>query len=394
MLLLFRKTKLILINRFVGGVVLMADMFSRVEQLHYPLKFQQLLIAAGVGSVTFPAMLGLTQVGLKSVRISTGSPLILATTVGGISVTLSSLVASLAIVKSYSICNIFLQNNTNHHKSEYDTEMINLTVGDMCVSAVSGMIMYRALGGRFMSVLPSHLNKPGAFARQWIPAHSSNYANNTEKRIIKDLGNKYGCHSCGKWRVSQFVADHQPPNKLLKQSNGKNGSGINGLKEPVREGSGNNGSESSGWTQRFYPQCQMCSNMQGQSLGLESAASPVITHPFSLRLYHLFLPIPLGLPLLKSSVNKHQSTNSLAVSDDKKEEGKTSLPKPNEESTNITSNVTKQETVQQNVSELVTNFPLLIVWRSIVTFLDSFPAVGSFHITLWAFSIIAALGTI
>ena len=377
----------------------MADMFSRrVEQLHYPLKFQQLLIAAGVGSVTFPAMLGLTQVGLKSVRISTGSPLILATTIGGISVTLSSLVASLAIVKSYSISNIFLQNSTNHHKSEYDTEMINLTVGDVCVSAVSGMVMYRALGGRFMSVLPSHLNKPGAFARQWIPAHSSNYANNTEKRIIKDLGSKYGCHSCGKWRVSQFVADHQPPNKLLKQSNGKNGSGINGLKEPVREG--NNGSESSGWTQRFYPQCQMCSNMQGQSLGMESTASPIITHPFSLRLYHLFLPIPLGLPLLKSSVNKHQSMNSLAVSDDKKlteKEGKTSLSKPNQERTNsseITSNITKQETVQQNLSELVTNFPLIIVWRSIVTFLDSLPAVGSFHITLWAFSIIAALGTI
>ena len=50
---------------------------------------------------------------------------------------------------------------------------------------------------------------------------------------------------------------------------------------------------------------------------------------------------------------------------------------------------------ESDIPELVSNFPLLIVWKRAVQFLDSFKNPGDgFHIMLWAFVIVAAWGTI
>ena len=50
---------------------------------------------------------------------------------------------------------------------------------------------------------------------------------------------------------------------------------------------------------------------------------------------------------------------------------------------------------ESDISELVSNFPLLIVWKRAVQFLDSFKNPGDgFHIMLWAFVIVAAWGTL
>ena len=45
--------------------------------------------------------------------------------------------------------------------------------------------------------------------------------------------------------------------------------------------------------------------------------------------------------------------------------------------------------------EVALNFPLFIIWRRIVHFFDSFhDPLASFHMTLWAFTVVAALGTV
>ena len=49
------------------------------------------------------------------------------------------------------------------------------------------------------------------------------------------LGRRYGCHSCGKRQQQEFIADHIPPNKLVKFYE----------------------------RQKFYPQCKLCSQKQG-----------------------------------------------------------------------------------------------------------------------------------
>ena len=49
---------------------------------------------------------------------------------------------------------------------------------------------------------------------------------------------------------------------------------------------------------------------------------------------------------------------------------------------------------ESDIPELVSNVPLLIVWKQAVQFLDSFKNPGDvFHIMLWAFVIVAAWET-
>ena len=66
-----------------------------------------------------------------------------------------------------------------------------------------------------------------------------------------------------------------------------------------------------GQAQRYYPQCRPCSNLQGGLLSRMtgrngrhlSSSQAIVTHSSTLRLYHLFLPVPLILPLLKDSTD-------------------------------------------------------------------------------------------
>ena len=347
--------------------------------LNFPLDHRQALVATGVGAVTFPIVLGINQYGLKPLRISSGSPLLLASAAGGISVTLASLIASTAVLKSYSLSSKFIHNSLDEDIPA--NWQVDVTIQDVAASTLSGVVLFRALGGRFSSVIPSHLHAPGAFARQWIPAYSLNRANGTQKSIIQEIGSKYGCHTCGKRRIKQYFADHQPPNKLVKM----------GVAEAPGQPLGQvlNNNATNGLLQKFYPHCPRCSDMQGRSLAMDNKTSSIVIHPFTLRPYHFFFPIPILLLFLKPSV-RHLKQDEVVPSVDIKQE---KIPVIKEEPA-IQIIQPKTKSVPNNLSELIANFPLFIVWQSLVTFLDSFSTVGSFHITLWAFSIIAALGTL
>jgi RHS repeat-associated protein len=90
------------------------------------------------------------------------------------------------------------------------------------------------------TVVKPPLTQPGPYARQSIPApNSSQTFNQSVRAPINNIGNKFGCHSCGAsspgTKSGNWVPDHQPVTSL----------NVNGL------------------PQRLYPQCISCSRQQG-----------------------------------------------------------------------------------------------------------------------------------
>ena len=217
------------------------------------------LSASAVGCVTFPACLGLIQKVLFAPLRVTSSIKVISSLAGSGAVFVSAGVASLATIVAYSQ----LQGIDSN---------IRFTNGDLCAASFAGVVVFKVLGGRFRVVLPSNLFKPGAFANDWIPARWEQYAAHYERHLMQQIGRKHGCHSCGT-RRGKFIADHQPPIKL----------------------------SSPGELMRFYPHCGRCSSLQGNALSrIKPSRVAVCTHS-SLRMYHLFLPIPLFMTMLKQN---------------------------------------------------------------------------------------------
>ena len=217
------------------------------------------LPAGVVGCVTFPACLGIIQrVVFAPLRITSSMKLI-ASLLGSGAVFVSAGVASVATVTTYSQ----LQGSDSN---------VGLSNTEMCVASLAGVVMFKALGGRFNAVLPSNLFKPGAFAQNWIPARWERYAAHYERHLMQQIGGKYGCHSCGT-KLGKFISDHQPPIKL----------------------------SSPGELLRFYPHCKKCASLQGNALSCVQPSRVAVRTHSSLRLYHLFLPIPLVMTMFKQS---------------------------------------------------------------------------------------------
>ena len=346
----------------------------------------ELLATSLGGALVFPAVLGLGQLAVfKPLRLTCSSPL--ASLCGGVSVLAAGCVASVAAVQALSLSRHISTDSTQSDSSS-NYGAVDFGARELLASTVASAILFRALGGRFSSVLPSHLLKPGAFAQEWITAQSTQ-ASERQRHIIRELGKRHGCHSCGTRSVKQFHADHQPPNKIQNQN-------------------AHNSSDSTiGATQRLYPQCNKCSNLQGPILSNSSHNSwrAVRTHPLSLRAYHLFLPIPLAIAYLKSgnitqsSVNQlhsvSQNVSSVAV------EKKTDASNVQTSQEPCSGPHSKQLPSFQsffgdsNLPSLIRDFPLLIIWNRLMYFLDSFHNAGdAFHITVWAFAAVVALGSI
>ena len=345
----------------------------------YPSK--EVLGSAVVGAVTFPAILAAAQTAIfKPLRLTYSQGNKAVSLYGGLSVCAAGFVASLATAKSFSL----IQTTYSSEESNFKQSTLSVTGVDVLVSTVSSALIFRAVGGRFAAVLPSHLLRPGAFAIDWLPAtRGAQYATAREKEVIQTFGKKYGCHSCGKRRVTNFICDHQPPTKCVQDET------ISSL------------------VQRFYPQCNRCSLLQGGLLNGNGASGTSLkfirTHPFSLRLYHTFLPLPLAVAYLRGNTgdaNRSEDTkmNARDVSEEIEAPIKNTEDKGVQvESTQVLpSNKRTFHTLihESSINELVSNFPLLIVWNKVVGFLDSFRNPGdAFHVTVWAFVAIAAWGT-
>eukprot|EP00879_Flechtneria_rotunda_P002455 GHRR01002652.1.p1 GENE.GHRR01002652.1~~GHRR01002652.1.p1 ORF type:complete len:486 (+),score=185.20 GHRR01002652.1:512-1969(+) len=143
-----------------------------------------------------------------------------------------------------------------------------LDVDDVVLDAVLGVCIFKAMGGRFSSLMPSDLSKPGSLAFESIPARpesSQDYAKPSVKRELARIFKRDGCHHCGS-RRGPVIGDHMPPNKLVSSKESLTAmldelpvvSTVRGLM-----GVAGRGPKS---VQRFYPQCQKCSMKQATAL--------------------------------------------------------------------------------------------------------------------------------
>ncbi|RHY66253.1 hypothetical protein DYB34_001378 [Aphanomyces astaci] len=87
------------------------------------------------------------------------------------------------------------------------------------------------------------------------------------RAVIQSFGRLYGCHTCGV-RSAKFHADHQPPVMVAKAENERLWNRL--LAGPV--------------VQRYYPQCDGCSNIQGAQV--KKNAQKLKLHLWALRAYH------------------------------------------------------------------------------------------------------------
>lgn len=89
-------------------------------------------------------------------------------------------------------------------------------------AAMMGIVIFKGFGGRFSSVAPSDVARPGAFFRMKgsLPA-TYEYASQVQKRALDGFGAKFGCHSCGRKEMLQYIGDHMPPKKVAMAMNRK-----------------------------------------------------------------------------------------------------------------------------------------------------------------------------
>lgn len=328
----------------------------------------ELLSSGVIGAAAFPSLLAVSQTFiLKPFKISC-SPRLSASIFGLASVTVASLGATLASLQAFSIVQKFTSSNLK----------LSLGTGDVLLSTVSGVVMYRALGGRYASALPSNLMRPGAFAVEWIPAlNESVSATVKEREVIQMLGGRHGCHSCGERGGAPFIADHQPPSKVL-------GKHRHGSVQPLTI------TNPSPTLQRFYPHCMRCSSVQGGILSGKGGSwanhpKAILTHVKRLRPYHLFMPFPFVFAYLKAMGGNQAPPTVPTASQDAPE-------------LEVSHEVSHDQVVLKTsplLDDVLANFPLVIIWRLVVQFLTSFSdPMTAFHMTLWGFTIIASLGTI
>lgn len=292
------------------------------------------LSAGAVGCVTFPTCLGLIQrIVFAPLRI-TSSMKLFASLFGSGAVFVSAGVASLATITTLQLGAI-----------SSDTRFSN---GDLCLASFVGVLMFKTFGGRFNAVLPSNLFKPGAFANSWIPARWEQYAVHYERHLMQQIGGKHGCHSCGT-RRGKFIADHQPPIKL----------------------------SSPGQLIRFYPHCRKCASLQGNALSRVKPFRVAVRTHTSLRLYHLFLPVPLLMIMFKQS--QAAATTTAAITDQ--------LVTEEVMNTKIAPVV-----IDQTSNETVTGYYWLLI--SINEFLSQISIIGQFHMFVQLCIAIAAISSL
>ena len=222
------------------------------------------------GIVVFSSTLAMsTLLQLQMMHVSTGTrPLLVPWSLGVASVAVASLASQYCAIQTY---NIIVNKNKSKSSnfsvsnlllsslpSSNDLNLFPLNSSHSIRVCAAGIICFKLLGGRFWAIAPSSYTNLGSFARVSIPANSSGYASSAQRRTIERMGRITGCHTCGsrmphsfglksKSTSVNFIADHMPPNAVVKQMNERWFRRMIG--RTVK--------------QRFYPQCVKCSNKQG-----------------------------------------------------------------------------------------------------------------------------------
>eukprot|EP00803_Ostreobium_quekettii_P009803 evm.model.scf_52.19 EVM.evm.TU.scf_52.19 scf_52:158468-162541(+) len=164
---------------------------------------------------------------------------------------------------------------------------------DVLIYLTVGLLLYKRTS-QFRNVMPSSLLCPGAYASKSIAA-GPRYATENERKAIRALFNKHGCHHCGT-KTAEVIADHQPPTATLEPN-------LRLLQIADGVGFGRYMRKFLGWAnvrmdppvQRFFPQCRDCSQRQsaavrtrprGGASHTRSRGNALVMHVAAVRLHH------------------------------------------------------------------------------------------------------------
>jgi len=156
--------------------------------------------------------------------------------------------------------------------------------------ALFGLLAFTALGGRYYSLLPSDFASLGAFRNQAARNVATlEYAGARDRGAMTIAGRIVGCHTCGTRKSAEYIADHQPPLKFVKQANDTWLRRL--VLGPMR--------------QEFYPQCRACSTVQSHVVRLDGKRThrPLHYHWTTLRAYH-FTGLAIGLVFVTYKVDE------------------------------------------------------------------------------------------
>lgn len=221
------------------------------DWVQIPGEVQHLLVSWAVGATVFPAMLAAFQARELLPRRICAHQRVVAGSLGLLAVSTAGLVSAVVFNGTYYTLRDGGMPATDHW------------LRASALHVLSGVFAFRMLGGRFSSLAPSDVAHKGAFAlqRACLAARDARYATDRQRALITQFGRKFGCHSCGRRFFTEFISDHQPPNKVAAGR----------------------------VSQKYFPQCRACSQIQAGSLSAGRQA--IVPHYRTLRLYHLWVPL-------------------------------------------------------------------------------------------------------
>ena len=153
-------------------------------------------LSSGVGIMTFPLCLGALQTGVFRPLQMTSNIRVIGSFCGGISVLIAGSAASLVFLSSSVVVKqvkdnpvkVFVEKILSFVPVERCSIDISVCSKDIPLYGFASLFVFKLLGGKFRSVLPSNLIYPGAFAKSYIPAKGQNYASNAVKEKLTLLG--------------------------------------------------------------------------------------------------------------------------------------------------------------------------------------------------------------
>ncbi|KAF0989406.1 hypothetical protein HZS_879 [Henneguya salminicola] len=138
-----------------------------------------------------------------------------------------SVLAAIFIGLSNVICGVcftkfaYLLEKVNYVRNkDFISVPININNNELVVMFLVSILTYKfILWENFFRIVPSNLMSRGAFshkcARIIVKKHTN--ASSNIRKSINNLGQKYGCHSCG-CKKEYYIADHIPPNTVVKNN--------------------------------------------------------------------------------------------------------------------------------------------------------------------------------
>ncbi|KAK9794632.1 hypothetical protein WJX73_002817 [Symbiochloris irregularis] len=256
----------------------------RLVQQATELAHPALPFAYSVGSSTCAYTLGLAvmQVTGMACRVSCATP-VLGPALGVVGVGLASALAGQAA--------IWCRSHPLDSKKPLTAGRHTVVLQDALLDAVIGVVLFKAMKGRFRSIMPSDLFRAGAHAVESLPAtRGADYASEINRGELIRLMRRDGCHHCGR-RNGKVIGDHIPPNKLaavkppqlskqfaklmkeplkfLQSHPRRRSSWLGGKPVPLFARPVQRAGEVLGLAkvlQRYYPQCQPCSQKQAAAV--------------------------------------------------------------------------------------------------------------------------------